>query len=135
MKTNVFIVEDSLMFSTWLKSELKKNEQLNLIGIAGSVQQGLNSILKFKPQIVILDLFLEDGSGFKILQTIRELELPIKVIVFTNFNYYRNECKKLGCDYFFDKSKEFEELISTLKLLCKYNINENSESNNSTEDD
>jgi DNA-binding NarL/FixJ family response regulator len=122
-KTNVFIVENSKMFSSWIESELKKIESLNLIGIAQDMKLGLNSILEMNPQIIILDLFLDEGSGLRILQTIREHGLPIKIIVFTNYTFYKAECEKLGSDYFFDKSKEFDEMVSTVKLLSEEYLN------------
>jgi DNA-binding NarL/FixJ family response regulator len=122
-KTDVFIVENSKMFSSWIESELKKIENLNLIGIAQDMKLGLNAILKMNPQIVILDLFLDEGSGLTILQTIREFGLPIKIIVFTNYTFYKAECIKLGSDHFFDKSKEFDEMISTVKLLSEEYLN------------
>ena len=118
-KTDIFVIENSPIFSSWIESEIKKIDALNLIGFAKDIRTGLNIILKSNPKIVILDLFLDDGSGLKILRTIKENKLPIKVIVFTNFNFYKSECLTLGSDYFFDKSNDFEELIRTVKILSE----------------
>ena len=53
------------------------------------------------------------------------MKLPIKIIVFTNFSYYKKECLKMGCDYFFDKSKDFEEMINTVDVISKKMLSAN----------
>lgn len=117
-KLNILIIENSIVFSNWIKTELESVEDANIIGIEKKSQDGLQAVLKNIPQIVILDLFLDGGSGLSILQSIRRLDLPVKVIVFTNHSFYRNECARLGSDYFFDKSKDFEEMIKTIRVLA-----------------
>lgn len=42
-----------------------------------------DSLLHIRPVCVILDLMLPDGNGLKLLQTIRERQLPIRVVVVT----------------------------------------------------
>jgi len=116
--TNIVIIENSEEFSSWIETEIQNIENANIAGKADSVKSGHNLILETSPQIVILDLLLDDGSGMLILKKIRGLNLPIKIIVFTNYNFYKQECVKFGSDYFYDKSNEFEEMISTVKILC-----------------
>jgi DNA-binding NarL/FixJ family response regulator len=116
---DVLIVENSEEFSSWIVSEFENIQNLRILGTVTSVQDGYKILKKNVPNILILDLVLSDGSGIKLLKKIREMDLPIKVIVFTNYNFYRKECLKHGSDYFFDKSSEFEEMISTVKFLSK----------------
>jgi two-component system response regulator EvgA len=115
---NVLVVENSEEFSSWIESEFENISNLRIAAKVNSVQDGYRFLKRQTPNIVVLDLVLSDGSGIKLLKKIREMELPIKVIVFTNYNFYRKECLKHGSDYFFDKSNEFEEFIETIKLLC-----------------
>ena len=115
--TQVLVVENSIEFSNWIESELQKIESINGILIAKTISMGQSLILEHKPGIVVLDLVLSDGSGLKLLKKIRELDIATIVIVFTSYNIYRKECRKHGCDYFFDKTDEFEELIDTITLV------------------
>ena len=115
---DVLIVENSEEFSSWIENEFKNISNLRIAAKVNSVQEGYKFLMMQTPSIVILDLVLNDGSGIKLLKKIREMELPTKVIVFTNYNFYRNDCFKYGSDYFFDKSNEFEELVATIKTLC-----------------
>ncbi len=117
-KNKVLIIENSKEFSSWIESEFRNIENLESIGIAETLEMGMALIEETKPEILILDLVLSDGSGLRLLKQIRELQLPIKIIVFTNYNFYRKECTRLGSDYFYDKSNEFDEMINTVKTLC-----------------
>ena len=117
-KIKVAIIENSKEFSSWIESEFKKIDNLKTVGIVGTLELGEILIEEEKPHLLILDLVLTDGSGLRLLKHLRELQLPITIIVFSNYNFYRKECKKLGSDYFYDKSNEFDEMISTVKLLC-----------------
>ncbi len=108
-----------MMFSSWIESEIKKIESLNIVGCARNVKNGIKLILKLTPKIIVLDLFLDNGSSLKILRAIKEIGLPIKIIVFSNFDFFKKECMALGSDYFFDKSNEFEDFISTIKQMSE----------------
>jgi DNA-binding NarL/FixJ family response regulator len=61
------------------------------------------------PDIVILDLNLQPGSGIAVLKNIKKHHADIKVMVLTNCTdeFYVNACKRANADYFFDKSFQF----------------------------
>jgi DNA-binding NarL/FixJ family response regulator len=71
------------------------------------------------PNAVILDLVLEDGPAFHLIQDIKSIDPGIKVIVLTNyaFNSYRQLCLAKGADYFFDKSSEFDKVVDIIEQL------------------
>lgn len=117
-KIKVIIIENSKEFASWIESEFNKIENLETIGTVNTIELGEIFISENNPQILILDLVLSDGSGLTLLKHLRDLKIPIKIIVFTNYNFYRKECQLLGSDYFFDKSNEFDEMVKTVKSLC-----------------
>jgi DNA-binding NarL/FixJ family response regulator len=60
------------------------------------------------------------GSGIQVLETIRKEKPAPLIIMLTNFTHepYRQRCFKLGADYFFDKSSEFEKVKEILENLA-----------------
>jgi DNA-binding NarL/FixJ family response regulator len=42
-----------------------------------------------------------------------------KVIMLTNFSYiqYRKKCEDIGCEFFFDKSSEFDKIPEALEQI------------------
>lgn len=108
----VLIVDDSPLLQTLVKdSLLRENKDLS-IGQAFNCKEAFELIDSFKPETLILDIALPDGSGIEILQKIKRDNHLIKVIMFTSFpsREFKNDCMELGADHFFNKS-DLNELI------------------------
>lgn len=74
-----------------------------------------------RPEIILLDIDLNDGSGFKILSKVRTAKYhPVK-IVFTNHikNNIKDVSYRLGADYFLNKSHDFIEIKRIISRLKK----------------
>jgi DNA-binding NarL/FixJ family response regulator len=83
--------------------------------------EAIKGIRELKPDAVILDIRLKEGSGFDVLLNIKAKDPSPVVIMFTNFPYsqYRKKSMELGADYFFDKSTEFNEIAPILKKMIQ----------------
>jgi len=115
----VLIVDDSKIVQEGLKRVIDGMEDIEICGTAGDAEGALRFIVDEKPDTVILDIRLPGQSGIDVLRSIRERELPIKVIMLTNYPYpqYRKKCEELGVDYFFDKVTEIEKVRETLERM------------------
>ena len=75
------IIEDEEQARSALKQELELNcPNVKIIGEAGTVKTGLAIIADQKPDLVFLDIQLQDGSGFEILDQIKK---PTFKLIFT----------------------------------------------------
>jgi DNA-binding NarL/FixJ family response regulator len=56
------------------------------------------------------------GSGADVLSDLKKLNPTPKVIMLTNYPHPENrkKCMDGGADYFFDKSNEFQKVVSVL---------------------
>ncbi len=105
----VFLVEDSALIRTRLEA---------MIALAGAATAGhantasgaIRSILDARPDLVILDIQLADGTGFDVLRALAEQAPGMDVVLYSNFSAYpyRQLAERLGARGFFDKSMEFE---------------------------
>ena len=113
----VFIVEDSEKFSRWIRDELVTLGGVAIEEIGGVLKTVRQKILDGKPDVIILDLGLSDGSGIDILREIMARKIGTKVIVFTNYPYqvFQKQCLNLGADYFFDKMYDADKLALAVK--------------------
>ena len=104
----VFVVEDSPLIRERL-GEMIEQAGAAAAGHAGSVAAAIEAILLERPDIVILDIQLTDGTGFDVLRAIRDQAPEIGIYLFSNFAAYpyRQLAERLGAQGFFDKSKEF----------------------------
>lgn len=118
---NVFLVDDSVVIRQRLRRMLADVDQVRVVGEAGEVQEATDAILEGKPDVVLLDIHLFNGSGIDVLQRLKKENPAPAVIVLTNYPYpqYREKCLAAGADYFFVKSTEFELVVPALKQLIQ----------------
>ncbi len=66
----IFIVDDSEKFRNQLKVLLSLLDFIEIIGEADNVVNAVSLINKLKPDILLIDLMLPDGSGVDIFNAI-----------------------------------------------------------------
>ena len=115
----VFVVDDSQLVSQRLVLLLSEVEGVEVVGTAASAEEGIESISRSKPDVVILDIRMPAGNGITVLESIKRQESPPTVIMLTNYPYpqYRKKCMEAGADYFFDKSGEFHKVTDVLERM------------------
>jgi len=107
-RVRVYVVEDSLLIRERLDAMVTV-AGATVAGHASTVKAAIAGILVERPELVILDIQLADGTGFDVLRAVRKQAPEIDVYLFSNFSAYpyRQLAERLGAKDFFDKSKEF----------------------------
>lgn len=120
-KLKVLIVDDSEAVREALKDILSEIKIVELIGEAMDGEFGIDLVTKLEPHVIILDLNMPKMNGLDVLSFVKKNYPSIIVIVMTNYptEYFRLKCEKLGADYFFDKSNEFELIYKALDDVGK----------------
>ena len=123
-KIKVFIADDSRIVQEHLVTMFDELAEVEIVGQAETVAEAISAIGELRPDVVILDIRMPDGSGIDVLQTIKQDDPAPVVIVLTNYPYpaYRQKCLQAGADFFLDKSTEFDqipELIERHKEILK----------------
>ena len=121
----IITVEDSPIVIDRVQSLLNEISSAEFKGNATNISSALNLIKVEQPDVVILDISLEEdkprASGINLLIDIRKKYPDLIIIMFTNLSepQYRNSCMALGANYFFDKSNEFEKITEVLEEVIK----------------
>jgi DNA-binding NarL/FixJ family response regulator len=115
----VFIVDDSPIVRERLACLVAEIPGVQVVGEAEIAFEAIQRIQSLKPDVVILDISMPGGSGMHVLESIKKYPSPPRVIMLTNFGYdqYREKCRSLGADYFFDKSDEFDKVTEVIQNL------------------
>jgi DNA-binding NarL/FixJ family response regulator len=118
---NVFLVEDSLVIRHRLKRLLAEVAEVRIVGETGDALEAVSAIHTQKPDVVLLDIHLLNGSGIDVLQNLKKAKPAPAVIVLTNYPYqqYRQKCLAAGADFFLVKSTEFDQVVPALKQLIQ----------------
>ncbi len=120
-KLKILIADDSPAVIDGLKNLLKEFNSVEVIGEASDGKIALEMLDSLKPNTLILDLNMPNFNGIDVLNKIRKKIKDLIIIIFSinSSKYYRNKCKELGSDYFFDKTSEIDLMINTITQLTK----------------
>lgn len=112
----VFIVEDSGYLLERLEEMVRNIEGARCAGSAGTADAALRAIADTRPDAVILDVRLAQGSGFDVLRALQASAHPPEVFIFSNFasEPYRRMATRLGAAAFFDKSSQTDDMRALL---------------------
>lgn len=115
----ILIADDSPLVVERVSAMLAEMSTVQVVGRAGTVLEAAQAVRDLRPDVMILDLEMPDGSGLDVLEGIdRDQRAPI-VIVLTNHgtSHYRRKCLESGAHFFLDKSVEFDKLAEVLQTL------------------
>jgi phosphotransferase system HPr (HPr) family protein len=117
----VLLVEDSKPVRQRLCAMMAETPALRVVAEAGTVAEATDMFDSVRPETVVLDLALPDGSGMDVLRHIRGVGDSCLVLVLTNYAgpESRRHCCELGANYVFGKSDEFESALETLGDLSR----------------
>lgn len=116
-----FIADDSGPVRERLIDLLSEVEGAEVIGQAANARDAVEGVRRLKPHVVILDIQMPGGSGIDVLKEIKQGGLPPLVLMLTNHAspQYRKKCLEWGADFFLDKSRDLECLLTISKSLIK----------------
>nr|NIO71924.1 response regulator [Anaerolineae bacterium] len=82
-------------------------------------EEGLRMALSEEPDLVILDLRMPKMSGLQVLQTLRELQCSVPVVVITAYGSEEVVVRalRLGANDYVAKPFELDEMISVIKRV------------------
>ena len=108
----VFLVEDSQIVSQRLEALLAEVPGTRIVGRATSATAAIRDILATRPDLVVLDIQLAEGTGFDVLRELHARAPEIDVIMLSNYSAdpYRQIAERFGARALFDKSREFERV-------------------------
>jgi DNA-binding NarL/FixJ family response regulator len=117
----VLVVDDSPAVRRRIVGLLRETEGVAEIDEAGDIEAALAAARARKPALVLLDLHLGPCRGMGVLAAFKSLPGAPTVAVLTNdaSEAHRRECIARGADYFFDKSKEFDDVGRVVSRLAR----------------
>ena len=110
-----YIVEDSQVIRENLIATLEELVPVKVVGTAEDESTAVQwlSLPGSRFDLVIVDIFLKQGSGLGVLRAARALTTRHKLVVLSNYATpdIRRKCLELGADRVFDKSNDIDALI------------------------
>lgn len=116
----VMLVEDALDTRRRLLQVLSQMPDIEITAATGGVAESIRMVRETRPDIILLDLHLSDGSGFDVLRDIKADSRATLVVMLTSFSsdLCRRRFAALGGDFFFDKSTQLGDAFALLGTLA-----------------
>ena len=81
----VFLLDDHEVVRHGLRDLLEVQEDLTVVGEAGTADEALKRIPATQPDVAVLDVRLPDGDGIEVCREIRSLHPEIQCLMLTSF--------------------------------------------------
>ena len=117
MALKVFLVEDSAATRALLAGVLITEAKVDIAGIAATEQQAIEWLDRNPDRwdIVLVDLFLGEGTGVAVLEHCQDRRPDQSVLVMTNHGRdlaLLEHCRLLGADAVYHKATELDQLVA-----------------------
>ncbi len=117
------IIEDEVNIREGLKKLIKLTAQkVEIVAETAYVKEAVQLIKQEKPDLIFLDIELEDGNGFDLLQQINFKNL--KIIFTTAYNQFAIKAFKYSAIDYLVKPIEIDELDTAIKNATSLILNE-----------
>lgn len=118
-KHKVFLVDDHPIVREGLAQLINKENDLTVCGEAGDVSDALQAITESKPDIAIIDLTLEHGSGLRLIENLhyKKTGVPILVLSMHDESVYAERCLKAGAKGYIMKQEPSDRMLSAIRRV------------------
>ena len=119
----IYIVEDSSIIRDNLTDALRESAPIEVVGCAEEERSAIAWLRDAGNEcdLVIVDIFLKNGSGLGVLKAMGEIPGAPERIVLSNHATpeIRVKCQQLGATKVFDKSNELDEMLGWLNRFAQ----------------
>ena len=121
----ILLIDDHKLIKIGIKVLLEDDEKISVIDDCASKTEFLEKIKDNIYNLFICDISLPDGSGYDILEIIKEKKLDTKVIILSMHEdkSYIKKALRLGASGYVTKSTAHEEILQAIdKVIVKDEI-------------
>lgn len=85
-KIRVFLLDDHEIVRRGLRHLLEAEDDMTVVGEAGTVRDGRRGVLEQRPDVALLDARLPDGSGVEVARGIQDVAPEVRTMILSSFD-------------------------------------------------
>jgi two-component system, NarL family, response regulator DevR len=80
----VYLMDDHEVVRRGLQDLLESKRDISVVGEGGSAQRAMNVIPRLRPDVMVLDIHLRDGTGVEVCRAVRAVEPTVRGLLLTS---------------------------------------------------
>ncbi len=117
----ILIVDEHVLFREGLQSLLSLEPDVEVVGQTSTLQGAIEQVANSKPDVVLMDIRLRDGSGLEALKSIKAKYPECNVVILSDQDSNENlfEAFRSGSNGYVLKDTPIENLVTALRALAR----------------
>jgi len=121
-RLRVYLVEDSAILLSRLREALDVLG-VDIVGHADNAAIAIREIAELAPDAIVVDIALRRSNGFEVLKAFARDTAHHRPVAIVLSNYtsepYRSAARRLGVEYYFDKSNDVLAMLDVVAALAR----------------
>ena len=119
-KITVLVTDDHAMFAQGVVRSLQEEDDIVVVGTAGSVEEAVAAARMHAPDVVLMDYELPDGTGVDAAERIKAEMPETKVVMVTSYTDETVLVRAIeaGASGYVTKHKVIEEVVSAVRAAA-----------------
>jgi two-component system response regulator NreC len=113
----VLLVDDHQIVRSGVRRVLEESGGVEVVGEASALRETLDQARLLRPDVVVLDLALRDGSGLDLIADLRELGARIVILSMQDEPAYARKAFELGAQGYVVKDAADDELVGAIDAV------------------
>jgi len=120
-RTSILIIDDRPLFREGLKAIIGRDRRFEVIGEAGTGQEGLQMARRLRPDLILLDISLPDQNGIQLTRVIRGVmpDTRIRIVSMHAKIEYIAEAFQAGATGYVVKESAAERLLKGIEYVLR----------------
>jgi len=118
-KIQIYLVDDHPLVREWLTNLIQQQPDLTVCGESEDAPHALQSIADLRPEVVIVDISLKQGSGLELIKNLKAVLPSIAIIVLSMHDerLYAERALRAGARGYIMKSETAKKVISVIRRV------------------
>ncbi|MBV9462896.1 MAG: response regulator transcription factor [Verrucomicrobiae bacterium] len=117
----IFVVDDHPLVRDGLRRLLESKPGWTLCGETPSALQAISEAPKARPDILVIDILLDDGDGIELTKNLRALLPAVPILILSMYDeaFYAERALRAGAQGFLMKTEASENIVAAIEQILR----------------
>jgi DNA-binding NarL/FixJ family response regulator len=123
-RTQVFVVDDHPAIREALAAAIGSKIDMRVVGESPTAQKALRTMERHVPDVVVVDISLEDAHGLDLVEELRSRFPDLRIIVFSMYDesVYAERAIRAGASGYVMKSEPTEHVVKAIQAVSEGDV-------------